>query len=75
MYIFVFMTGEQLFFKYQDESPAEYASLLMSIFMSIGDKLFPILEKAQANNKRVDVKPYPVDDVIRDITVDDVILV
>ena len=69
------MTGEELFVQYLDTAPAEYSSLLMSIYMAIGDKLFPLLIQAHNTNKKISVRPYIIDDILRDITIDDVVLI
>lgn len=66
------MTGEQLFFKYQDNGPADYADLLMSIYMAIGDSLYTLLEKAESQNKKLEIKAVAVDDAIGDITANDI---
>ncbi len=41
----------------------EYAQLLMTIFCHIGDDIFPLLSEATKNNKRLDVKDVPEDEI------------
>lgn len=61
------MTGQQLFNKYskrdftQSESDV-YAQTLMSIFSQIGDEIFPLLEDAESQNKKLDLKVISSDE-------------
>ncbi len=66
-------TGEQLFFKYQDNGPEWYASVLLTIYMALGNELFPLLLKAESENKKISIRPNVLNGILRDITVNDVI--
>lgn len=76
MYIFVFMTGKELFNKYTNEAN-EYAQTLMTIWAHIGDAIFPLLEKADKDGKKLDVKAVAAgSEYLQDeLTTDDIILV
>jgi hypothetical protein len=55
------MNGLELFNKYTalrdfTESPEdEYAQLLFTLFLNIGDDLYPLLEKAETSGKKIEV--------------------
>ena len=66
------MTGEQLFEHYQKNGPADYAAVLMTIYMAIGEQLFSLLANAESENKKLAIKAVSVDDAIGDITSDDI---
>lgn len=61
------MTGKELFNKYLAKRD-EYASTLLTISQSIGDDIYPLLEKAEAENKKLSIKEQPefMDDVLTD---------
>lgn len=70
------MTGQQIFEQktvrdYTGSEADEYAQLLMSIFMHIGNDLYPLLEKAEKEGKKVDLKDVEKDEII----ISDLILV
>lgn len=70
------MTGQQIFETktkrdYTGSEADEYAQLLMSIFMHIGDDLYPLLEKAENEGKQVDLIDVEKDEII----ISDLILV
>lgn len=70
------MTGQQIFEQkavrdYTGSEADEYAQLLMSIFMHIGIDLYPLLEKAEKEGKKVDLKDVEKDEII----ISDLILV
>lgn len=70
------MTGQQIFEQksartYTGDEADEYAQLLMSIFMHIGDDLYPLLEKAEKEGKKVELKYVEKDEII----ISDLILV
>jgi len=77
------MTGKELFEKYtalRDFSGSEddeYAQLLQTIFYQIGNDFFPLLEKAEAEGKKIDVvNPFKDTSILWDeICPEDVILV
>lgn len=46
------MNGQELFIKYT-EVRSEYKQLLMFLHANIGDALFPLLEKAEAEGKQL----------------------
>ncbi|MBD3748951.1 MAG: hypothetical protein IE931_05600 [Sphingobacteriales bacterium] len=48
------MTGEEIFDKYVNEG-GEYAQLLLTLHISLGDQLFPILKKAEDQGKKLEV--------------------
>lgn len=56
------MNGQQLFENYRKDrdysgSPSDqYAQLLQTVFHHIGTDIFNLLEKAEAEGKRIDVK-------------------
>lgn len=58
------MTGKELFKKYTDRdfsgSEADvYAQTLLTIFAHVHDDIFPLLEKAEKENKKLDIKSFP----------------
>lgn len=63
------MTGQQLFEAksqrdYTGSEADEYAQLLMSIFMHIGAALFPLLEIAENEGRKVGLKDVEKDEIM-----------
>lgn len=65
------MTGKQLFDKFQEEGrkadpdskAREYAETLTTAYIAVGDKLYPALERAEKEGKKIEVTyPIPIDE-------------
>lgn len=75
------MTGIDLFKKYtsfRDYSGSEadqYAQLLMTLSVNIGDDLFPLLEKAEESGKKLTIVENDEESIVGEITIDDVVMV
>jgi len=56
------MDGRELYLKYTD-MPGEYRRLLFFLFLNIGEDLYPLLEKAEKEGKKLsyDDSKAPVD--------------
>jgi hypothetical protein len=57
------------------KEPSEYGRLLWTIYLSIGDALFPLLEKAEKEGKRLSLTPEPTSYLRDELAVDDIIFV
>lgn len=68
------MTGKQLFEKYT-EPRDDYARLLLTLRLNLGDQLHRLLEQAEKAGKRLGVTPEPDDHMREEYTLDDVIFV
>ncbi|WP_256013126.1 hypothetical protein [Desertivirga xinjiangensis] len=68
------MTGKQIFEKHIGEQ-GEYGRTLFFMVRNVGDDLFPLLEKAEAEGKKLEIKPLKGDLLTDEITIDDIILV
>lgn len=72
------MTGRELFTHLTlSIEKDEYAQTLMTIWTHIGDEIFPLLEKADKEGKKLDVKAVIAgSEYLQDeLTTDDIILV
>ncbi len=69
------MTGEQLFFHYLENGPDEYSSVLMTLYSDLGEELFSLLSKANNENKKLDIKSYYFNNILRDLTIDDIVYI
>ena len=68
------MTGEQLFDSYI-EAKTPYANVLWTIFMNIGDQIYPLLDKADKAGKKLAIKEFTDNPDLHDeLTEADVIL-
>lgn len=77
LFTFGIMTGKQLFNKltvrdFTNSEADEYAQLLLTIEASIGDDILPLLEQADAQGKKLDVKDI---DALHEIITSSVFLV
>jgi len=73
------MTGKQLFTSktkrdYSGNEADLYAQTLLTIFINIGDAIYPLLLQAEQNGQKLEIKNFE-DNPIDEITADDVILV
>lgn len=68
------MTGIQIYEKYNKQG-GEYAQLLGTLLHNLGDRLMPLLEKAEREGKKLGVTPEPTDRNRDELTVQDVIFV
>ncbi len=77
------MTGEEIFHHYlmkRDHSGGpddQYAQLLQTIWSNIFNKIFPLLEKAEREGKKLDIREVPDDQMylLDEISVSDVIFI
>lgn len=74
------MNGKDLYFKYSERDFSGsvddiYAQLLSTIFAHIGKDLFPLLEKAELDNKRLSLKEHDESLLIDEYTESDIIFV
>lgn len=72
------MTGEELYTKlsqrdFSGNEADEYAQFLQTVFCHIQDGIYPLLEKAEADGKRLDIASESVEH--DEIVLDDLILV
>lgn len=65
------MTGQQLFDYYTDQA-GEYGQILFTAHQMINDDIFPMLEKAEKENKKVALKTIngDVDDPIIEVVIE-----
>lgn len=68
------MDGKELFKKYT-QKPTEYARLLMTMYTNIGSDLYPILEKAEKEGKKLGTTPEPKDYLRDELSPEDIILI
>ena len=74
------MNGKDLFFKlserdYSGSADDIYAQLLSTIFAHIGKDLFPLLEKAELENKRLSLKEHDESLLIDEYTKSDILFI
>lgn len=75
------MRGKELFEKYTERNDGgsaadTYAQALMTMWQHIGDDLFPLLEQAESENKKLDFKDPKDENLdIDTILLSDIILV
>ena len=60
--------------KYTSEKNREYSQLLHTLFMHLHEDLFPLLEKAESENKRLSIKNNPKFEIIDQYTTEDVVI-
>lgn len=68
------MSGKELFEKYTSEY-SEYSKMLMWMYTNVGEGLFPLLEEAESEGKKLDVRVMDVPYLVDEISVDDIILI
>lgn len=69
------MTGKDLFDKYTIENNEEYSQTLMTIFSNIGEEVYPLLERAESENKKLSIGESNFPELWDSFEVSDVILV
>lgn len=75
------MTGKQLFDNYTSKrdysgsTQDEYAQMLSTIQLVIGDAIYPLLEKAEAENKKLFVKTDNETPFAPQLTKEDIVMV
>lgn len=68
------MSGKQIFESYIKKR-TEYSSLLMTLFINIGEALYSLLEQAEKDGKKLGVTPEPTDRLRDEYTVEDIIFI
>lgn len=77
------MDGQKLFDKYTshftdpdlNSVKREYARLLLTIRMGIGDDIYILLEEAEKKKKKLGLTPEPTEYLRDEITIEDVIFI
>lgn len=69
------MTGKELYEKYTANHRSEYAQTLLTIIHNIDDEIYPLLEQAEAEGKRLKIDETNLPRLWDNFTKEDVILV
>lgn len=51
-----------------------YAQLLQTIYHNIGSKIFPLLEKAQKENKKLSIKEFSSEILVDEFSTSDIVI-